>query len=704
MPWMLWLCLPLLVYLLLASPRLAWLKAALLSLFLLLLSSWWLIDQLSGDGINAATLYHLRADMEGAGVGDFRSYIAMFAGLVMLSLVPLALVRVRRFRLPGNGMAIFAGFAALLVTSTLLSPLYPDARRLYQHMQPVDYAQVTPEYRVPAQPLARPKNIVWIYGESLERTYFDETVFPGLMPNLKRLADEALDVRGLDSAEGSGWTIAGLVASMCGVPLTTAQGDENSMGRMGRFLPEAVCLGDYLKQQGYTTHYLGGANGQFAGKGQFLASHGFDAVHDLSWFKQQSIPRRHFSNWGLHDDVLLDTAYERFLELSRAGQPFMLTTLTMDTHHPAGHLPVACKRTRYRSGHGDIGLLHALKCTDRLISRLVDRIRSSEFAADTLVVVASDHLAMPNHLSHLSHLLEDMPRENLLLFLGDGIAPRQLSAEAGTTLDTGATLLNLLDPAINAIGFGRSLLDPAAGVSASAAARQGDGKDYSRYLAFSRSLWLGNDTPRMLRLEDDQVMVGMQQVQPPVLLEYDERWALKSVYLENTSQQFEKADPANTLAYVDRCTAFEDRSADGEWCALLVSQDRGIKLFRDAQLRRGIAVDAPLDSMQGPRPVVRQSRMISREARRTHPGQYVLELYEKQQPSRPFWVEAVSSKRKVVVAQQWVQPDVDGRIRMPLGLDHEVDDLEIRAWLNHAEKLAVDDYALLPSDAVPDRS
>jgi Phosphoglycerol transferase and related proteins, alkaline phosphatase superfamily len=217
-------------------------------------------------------------------------------------------------------------------------------------MQPVDYAQVAPEYRVPAQPLSRPKNIVWIYGESLERTYFDETVFPGLMPNLKRLADEALDVRGLDSAEGSGWTIAGLVASMCGVPLTTAQGDENSMGRMGRFLPEAVCLGDYLKQQGYTTHYLGGANGQFAGKGQFLASHGFDAVHDLSWFRQQSIPKRHFSNWGLHDDVLLDTAYERFLELSRAGQPFMLTTLTMDTHHPAGHLPVATPAHRTARG------------------------------------------------------------------------------------------------------------------------------------------------------------------------------------------------------------------------------------------------------------------------------------------------------------------------------------------------------------------
>ncbi|WP_204128544.1 sulfatase-like hydrolase/transferase, partial [Pseudomonas ogarae] len=85
----------------------------------------------------------------------------------------------------------------------------------------------------------------------------------------------------------------------------TAKEDENSMGRMGSFLPEAVCLGDYLKQQGYTNHYLGGANGQLAGKGQFLAPHGFDTVDDLAWFKKQKITRAHFSPWGVHDDVLL---------------------------------------------------------------------------------------------------------------------------------------------------------------------------------------------------------------------------------------------------------------------------------------------------------------------------------------------------------------------------------------------------------------
>lgn len=694
MLWILLLSLLLLTGLLLASGRWAWWKASLMSLLLLTLSAWWLINKLSGDGLNAATLYHLGADMEGAGVSDFKGYIAGFIVLALLSLLPLLTPRIKRWHRSAHGRGVFAGFLAVWVLAIVVSPLYRDGQRLYQQMRPVDYSMVAPEYRVPQQPLRKPRNIVWIYGESLERTYLDEATFPGLMPNLNRLAGQALDVRGLVSAEGGGWTIAGLVSSMCGVPLTTAQGDENSMDRMGSFLPEAVCLGDYLKQQGYTNHYLGGANGLFAGKGQFLATHGFDAVDDLAWFKQQKIARSHFSTWGVHDDVLLDKAYDRFMQLSKAGQPFMLTTLTMDTHHPAGHLPVACKRTRYKSDYGDIGLLNALKCTDGLISKLVDRIQASPYGEDTLIVIASDHLAMPNDLSHI---LAKQKRENMLLFLGKDIAPRQLDAQHGSTLDSGATLLSLIEPEIGEIGFGRSLLQPERAASASAAVFRDDGRDFPRYLAFSRSLWLGDKT-RQLRIdEENQVVIGLQHVQPPVLLEYDKQWDLKSVYLENTSKQFDLADPDNTLAYVDRCTAFEDGSADGDWCAMLVNRDKGIKLYRDDQLREGFAVDAPLDPFNGPRPSIRQAHMITQKGRRTRAGQYMLQFVAKQSPDRGFWIEAVSSKRKVVVAQQWVQPDAEGRISVPFGLDHEVDDLEIRAWLNHAEKLAVDNFALIPS-------
>ncbi|MGM3213498.1 hypothetical protein ACS229_27640, partial [Klebsiella pneumoniae] len=114
--------------------------------------------------------------------------------------------------------------------------------------------------------------------------------------------------------------------------------------------------------------------------------------------------------------------------------------------------------------------------------------------------------------------------------------------------------------------------------------------------------------------------------------------------------------------------------------ALLVNRDNGIKLYRDNDLRGGIAVDAPLDAFQGPRPSVRQAHMITQKGRRTRAGQYMLQLVASTRPDRGFWIEAVSSQRKVVLAQQWVQPDADGKINVSFGLDHEVDDLEIRAW------------------------
>ncbi|EGD16444.1 hypothetical protein XGA_4992 [Xanthomonas hortorum ATCC 19865] len=68
---------------------------------------------------------------------------------------------------------------------------------------------------------------------------------------------------------------------------------------------------------------------------------------------------------------------------------------------------------------------------------------------------------------------------------------------------------------------------------------------------------------------------------------------------------------------------------------------------------------------------VRQPIMLTQTARKTEAGRYMLELYAKRRPTRAFWVEAVSSERKVVVAQ------------------------EIRAWLDYTEDVSVDDLALV---------
>src|SRR5688500_11147411 len=98
MHWTLFPVLALLVALVVVSGKAVRWKAAALSLLMLALSSWWLIDRLSGDGLNAAALYHMHAELGGAGIGEFSGLIATFLGLATLSLGALLLPRVRRFR------------------------------------------------------------------------------------------------------------------------------------------------------------------------------------------------------------------------------------------------------------------------------------------------------------------------------------------------------------------------------------------------------------------------------------------------------------------------------------------------------------------------------------------------------------------------------------------------------------------------------
>ena len=68
-----------LVYLLLASDRLAWLKASLLSVLLMALSAWWMVNRLSGNGIDLATQIAEGIAWTGGHVGSWASDIIRLA-------------------------------------------------------------------------------------------------------------------------------------------------------------------------------------------------------------------------------------------------------------------------------------------------------------------------------------------------------------------------------------------------------------------------------------------------------------------------------------------------------------------------------------------------------------------------------------------------------------------------------------------------
>ncbi|QAB16803.1 hypothetical protein Leucomu_01630 [Leucobacter muris] len=134
--------------------------------------------------------------------------------------------------------------------------------------------------------------------------------------------------------------MAGIVSTQCGIPLRSGGAlgenvDLNELGSEGNevtsYLPNATCLGDVLAREGYRNVFMGGADADFAGKGAFFRSHGYDEVHDLQeWRAAGETEIR--DDWGLSDRRLFERAREEVTRLHEGNQPFNLTLLTLDTH------------------------------------------------------------------------------------------------------------------------------------------------------------------------------------------------------------------------------------------------------------------------------------------------------------------------------------------------------------------------------------
>lgn len=435
--------------------------------FLFLGATWLISNAFTGDGFNGAVIYHLRTGFDGAGVTEYAGLMALSALLTALALGAAAGLyrRLRRAGVAGtvgSGVLMTACLWVLcLAHPTVNGTLRDFNRALYGPESLIENAfeeksagKPFAEYYLPPVPnpeLGTARNLVVIYAESLETTYFDEELFPDLITELRGLQEQAITFDDIRQVEGTGFTIAGIVASQCGLPLITS-GHPNSLRGMDRFLSGATCLGDLLKERGYTLHYLGGADLSFAGKGTFMRSHGFRSVEGFAELKRGLDDPDYKSTWGLYDDTLFDAVTDRFDTLAAAEEPFGLVSLTMDTHHPHGHPSRSCDGLLY--GDGSNEMLNAVRCTDRLLAQTLRRLLSSPAAKDTLFVLASDHLALKNDAYDL---LTSGRRRNLLWLFSPDAEPGAISTP-GTTMDTAATIGHYLGLGTKSFALGRNLV------------------------------------------------------------------------------------------------------------------------------------------------------------------------------------------------------------------------------------------------------
>ena len=526
-----------------------------LLLALLVSGCFLLANHLTDDGINEAVLYHLTMDMSGTGYGDFATPMAITLAYFLISVgISLAVFR-WSFTTKRARTAQYRGIASitLIVTAIASNPGTSGLINLAAMIVQTGNPQDQPEQYVavdPSKVSLDGKNLIYLYVESLELNYLDKDLFPGLTPNLQRLRNAATEFTNIRGMWGTSWTIAGMVSSQCGIPLISP-GENNSTSGAELFLPKAICLGDILKNQGYALHYMGGAALSFAGKGLFYKDHGFDRIEGVDRLLAKT-PNPDYRNWwGLYDDSLYALLTSRIEKLASLDQPFALFGLTLDTHHPKGNVSSSCKNSRYLDGSNPI--LNAVHCADQLVAEFVSDLKTSNLLSNTILVIASDHLALPNTAATR---LKSQTRKNLVLVFDEALPAGKIT-KPGTTLDMGPTLINLMGGTLTGLGFGRDLLTEEPTLA-------GTYLNLAKYLkshrGFLRTLW---DFPQIflgaqIDPEAKTIQLEEQNLKLPIALKLNNSLQVEDVMFDfsgrtRLQERIEKLDEDQRFLWVDTC-------------------------------------------------------------------------------------------------------------------------------------------------------
>jgi glucan phosphoethanolaminetransferase (alkaline phosphatase superfamily) len=430
-----------------------------------------------------------RAIMLALGIPDL-AHAGYFtqAGLLLLALclvpagfsIALGSLRHRRFGLRRARPGATAGLALVAIFTALFTPfaaqriqcLPPDMLWLNGAGGPLLYAAglqqgpkslpVGEHRRLPttAPVEASAPSILLLLGESLRRDALCLTPSPScrVSPELDEAAPERIGYARAFSVASCTELVS--TALFSGLPITASPGE----------LAKAPLLWDYAKARGYRTAYIGSQNLLYQQADLFLRRSRIDLVREArDRAKDASIDE------GSPDEATTAEALD-FLE---GDGPAFVVIHYSNTHVPyrqaPGFTPFPTEgpegsKNRYRNA-----LAHA----DFIVGDLLSRLRRSERARRTLVLMTSDHgEAFGEHGSstHSFDLHAEQIDVPLWLDAPKGTLPedtrarlaRESTSRPVTTQDLSATLLDLLgaldQPAFQAHTqaiAGASLLRPA---------------------------------------------------------------------------------------------------------------------------------------------------------------------------------------------------------------------------------------------------
>ena len=300
------------------------------------------------------------------------------------------------------------------------------------------------------------KNLIYIYVESLESTYFSKDLGGGDNNNylepITELTKNNINFSdtnkfgGTTMVPGTTWTTGATVAQTTGLPLKVRLNFNNKNSNM---LDNAYSLGDILKDNGYNQMYMIGSDKSFGNRDTLFENHGNYKIYDYNTaIEKKKIDKDYHVWWGYEDSKLFEFAKEEITKLSQEDKPFNFTMLTSNTHHIGGYLEKDCKK-KYKNNYNNV-----IYCSASQINEFVSWIQKQDFYEDTTIVIVGDHVSMQPDLYP-----NGTNRKAYNLFINSSIEPINNKDRSFTNMDLFPTTLASLGVEIDGdrLGLGTNL-------------------------------------------------------------------------------------------------------------------------------------------------------------------------------------------------------------------------------------------------------
>lgn len=473
------------------SKRFIYSKSIAILIMLTLSLAWYVSNDFTGNGIDDSFIYTITNSVNGVPIIENIKYVIICSVIILFSL--FVIIFIKKQTKNKSVFFDFLFFINIILFFTISTPS-KNIQSLFKESKEnsnieVNYITNDEIYN------SVDGNYIFIIAESLERS------FKNLNGNnyLEKISalDNQVDFSNIGYVRGSGWTIAGHVNLICGLPLI---GTGNAADKINTFLPKATCFSDIIKNHGYDNIYISGSNTNFAGTRNFLNSHSFSKIIDLTDLdgKYKDAPFR--NSWGLDDQIILDEAFDIFNNESKKGKNFSLYISTINTHTP-GYMSKNC------NNKSENQYIDSVVCADQIISDFIKKIQLSDYYENTTIVLISDH-----GLMHWKALIgANMKRTNLFTVFNKKLNSEVIDTN-GTVLDQIPTALEVVSKKDTSLGFGRSIYSKSNSLN-----RLSD-----EFNSYARSLWVYPSlNNKIIYKGKDSIKIGGVDFALPICIYFD---------------------------------------------------------------------------------------------------------------------------------------------------------------------------------------